>query len=123
MFPAAFTASLIASIAQIGVNQARVFRLEMLAKQARGPQPVPVPEEPRIEAVQSFEEPRKAEDAIRGDAVITGKVLGVLSKFLPVKRLTDEEYLERLETKRKQVDVRLKEIEEEQLAMFQNIQQ
>jgi hypothetical protein len=70
--------------------------------------------------MESFEDPAKPAGERRGDAPITGRLMGVLSHVLPVRRLSDEDYLASLEKKRGEVDRRIAEIDEEQLAMWTN---
>lgn len=118
LFPAAFTASLIAAGVQVAVNQARVTRLEMLAK--RDSQEVVAAEPmPQLLVREAFEDTKKPEGAKRGDAAISTRILGVLTNILPIRRLDNDEYLGMLERKRKEVDRRLAEIDKEQLDLFE----
>ncbi|KAL1412951.1 hypothetical protein Q8F55_000700 [Vanrija albida] len=127
LVPAAFTAGLIATLLQFSVNSVRVARLEILAKRLEeGKVPVVVaePAEPAEPTIASsvppaFDNPLKEEGAQRGDAPITSRILGTLSGFLPVRKLTDDDYLATLERKRADVDKRLAEIDAEQLTMFE----
>ncbi|RXK41602.1 hypothetical protein M231_01101 [Tremella mesenterica] len=48
------------------------------------------------------------------------KILSSLSSFLPIRQLSNEAYLETLQRKRSEVDKRLKEIEEEELRIFES---
>ncbi|TXT13509.1 hypothetical protein VHUM_00876 [Vanrija humicola] len=120
LLPAAFTSALIATLLQFSVNSVRVARLEILAKRLEDAKareaPVPVAE------AEAFDNPLKEEGAQRGDAPITSRILGKLSSFLPVRKLTDEDYLATLERKRADVDKRLAEIDAEQLTMFERAQ-
>ncbi|BEI82431.1 hypothetical protein CcaverHIS002_0302990 [Cutaneotrichosporon cavernicola] len=123
LIPAAFTAGLLATVGQGLVNQSRVWRLELLAKRAREGLPEPAPAfEPAVEVMESFETPAKPDGERRGDAPITSRMMGVLSHILPVKKLSDEDYLAGLEKKRNDVDRRIAEIDAEQLAMWTNAQ-
>ena len=55
-------------------------------------------------------------------AQVPQKIMGALSAFLPVKKLSDEEYLAVLERKRREVDERLEEIQKEELKIFESSQ-
>lgn len=46
-----------------------------------------------------------------------------LSTFLPVRKLSDDDYLALLNKKKDEVDRRLKEIEQEEWRIFQSAQQ
>ncbi|GMK58246.1 hypothetical protein CspeluHIS016_0502780 [Cutaneotrichosporon spelunceum] len=125
LIPAAFTAALLATAGQGLVNQTRVWRLELLARRAREAQPTQVPTsapEPTVDVMESFEAPAKPDGQRRGDAPLTSRMMGVLSHILPVKKLSDEEYLTGLEKKRDDVNRRIAEIDAEQLAMWTNSQ-
>ncbi|CAK9783476.1 hypothetical protein CC85DRAFT_329651 [Cutaneotrichosporon oleaginosum] len=121
LLPAAFTTALLATVGQGLVNQTRVWRLEVLAKRVREGAEARADERP-VDVMVAFEEPAKPAGERRGDAPITGRVMSVLSHILPVKRLSDEDYLASLEKKRAEVDRRIAEIDSEQLAMWTNAQ-
>lgn len=112
----------------------RVARLEILAKRLEeskaGQVPVAAADAKPVEATTpevpiaallppAFDNPLKEEGAQRGDAPLTARVLSSLSSFLPVRKLTDDDYLATLERKRADVDKRLAEIDAEQLTMFE----
>ncbi|KAK8858517.1 hypothetical protein IAR55_002744 [Kwoniella newhampshirensis] len=136
------TSTLIGSILQLSTNQLRVFRLEYLAKQ-----PQPRRETRSISSLAGspsssldgsttnieFEkyDPSLStnfnENLLKSSSTtinpnqtpsLPEKMMSGLSKFLPVRKLSNEEYLEQLEKKRADVDKRLKEIEDEEKRMY-----
>ncbi|WWD18406.1 hypothetical protein CI109_102856 [Kwoniella shandongensis] len=132
------TSSLIGSILQLSANQLRVFRLEYLAKQSQS-QPISsqapasatglIPEtaagiyDPSL--ITNFNEhslksntPTPTKENPQTPS-LPEKMMKGLSKFLPVRKLTDDEYLEQLQKKRDDVDKRLREIEDEEKRMYE----
>ena len=53
-----------------------------------------------------------------GEKSLPGRILGTLSTFLPIQKLSDEEYLSALMKKRAEVDKRLAEIESEEKRIY-----
>nr|XP_019045730.1 hypothetical protein I302_06121 [Kwoniella bestiolae CBS 10118]OCF24660.1 hypothetical protein I302_06121 [Kwoniella bestiolae CBS 10118] len=135
---AGITSSLIASILQISINQARVIRLKTLAKQSTPSLPQSASmDDPSATTIlpgkddqvhsqisQSFEQPLKPplpttiQEAESQKPTFPEKMMNSLTKFLPVRKLTNEEYVETLEKKRMEVDKRLREIDDEEKRMY-----
>ncbi|WVR06280.1 hypothetical protein IAU60_003310 [Kwoniella sp. DSM 27419] len=136
---AAFTSALIASVLQLSANQLRVFRLKALAKRAPDDPPststlsggIPTPDDLQYAQItptpstdssilQSFEDPLKTSNPLTNASPpsLPERMMGSLSKVLPVRKLTNNEYLETLEKKRAEVDRRLKEIDDEEKRMY-----
>ncbi|OCF42023.1 hypothetical protein I317_04109 [Kwoniella heveanensis CBS 569] len=82
---------------------------------------------------QSFEDPLKAHDPLHNPSPnstaqqthsasaspsFPERMMTSLSKFLPVRKLSDDEYIATLEKKRADVDKRLKEIDDEEKRMY-----
>ncbi|KAK4684708.1 hypothetical protein P7C73_g5463, partial [Tremellales sp. Uapishka_1] len=123
--PRAFlTSSLLASLLQFSMNQLRVIRLELLA--SRNPPPVPLdpprstPDLTTAKAmVTSMERPQKTiPTTAEAQVSLPGRIMNALSHFLPVNKLSDQEYLEVLEKNKAKVARKLQQIEEEELAIF-----
>jgi hypothetical protein len=117
------TTSAIATILQLSVNSLRVARLRYLAN---APLATPaVMSDPSAEPdtstqiIQSLQHPRKDPDKLAGEKSLQARVLNTLGTFLPVRKLTDEEYLATLEKRRFQIGARLKEIEREEIRIFE----
>ncbi|WVO19168.1 uncharacterized protein IAS62_000446 [Cryptococcus decagattii] len=118
---AAFTSALITSALQLSANQLRVIRLNYLAKN-----------QTRISSLDtvapSEQEPTAAFDALKSSIPspeptsppsLSERIMSSLTKVLPVRKLSNEEYLATLEKKRAEVDKRLKEIAEEEMRMYE----
>jgi hypothetical protein len=123
--PAAFTSALVASIAQFAVNEVRVQRLKLLERQARKSAPAPavgyegdLPALPSSVA-EALEDNVKAPGAKRGDSPLTQRVLDKLTAVLPIQRISDDDFVATMEKRKSAIDKRLKEIDQEQLALFE----
>ncbi|ODN95269.1 hypothetical protein L198_04659 [Cryptococcus wingfieldii CBS 7118] len=122
---AAFTSGLITSTLQLGVNQFRVMRLNYLAGESSPspagstppstPPPVSLPPTPTFDTLKSdLPIPQPADKPSLPERMMTS-----LSTFLPVRKLTNQEYLETLEKKKEGVETRLKEIADEEVRMYE----
>jgi hypothetical protein len=126
MLRAGLTCALIASSLQLLVNQTRVLRLDLLARQDGRPLTTPNdsgrPEEKSTseQVRDSLRNPsRNPEGDKLGDKSLPGRILTTLSTFLPIQKLSDQEYLEALQRKRGEVDTRLAEIEREEGRIYE----
>ncbi|ADV21777.1 hypothetical protein I305_01820 [Cryptococcus gattii E566] len=118
---AAFTSALITSALQLSANQLRVMRLNYLAKNQTGIS--------SLDTVAPSEQvPTATFDALKSSIPspeptsppsLPERMMSSLIKVLPVRKLTNEEYLATLEKKRAEVDKRLKEIAEEEMRMYE----
>ncbi|WVQ65863.1 uncharacterized protein L199_004041 [Kwoniella botswanensis] len=138
---AGITSSLIASILQLSINQARVIRLKTLAKRqststiTSPPSPQKTLEgsfndqnQSQSQITQSFEQPLKnpipntdiklESQKHESNVTFPERMMNSLTKFLPVRKLTNEEYVQTLEKKRMEVDKMLREIDEEEKRMY-----
>ncbi|WVQ72869.1 hypothetical protein IAR50_002430 [Cryptococcus sp. DSM 104548] len=122
---AAFTSGLITSTLQYGVNEFRVMRLNYLAGESSPPSleaappstPTPMSSTPALafETLKSdLPIPQSSDKPSLPERMMTS-----LSTFLPVRKLTNEEYLETLEKKKEGVEKRLKEIADEEVRMYE----
>ncbi|OWZ57632.1 hypothetical protein C349_03070 [Cryptococcus neoformans var. grubii Br795] len=116
---AAFTSALITSALQASANQLRVMRLSYLAKsQAKMSS---------LDTAPSEHEPTAKFDALKSSTPapdptspsLPERMMSSFTKILPVRKLSNEEYLATLEKKRADVDKRLKEIAEEEMRMYE----
>lgn len=116
---AAFTSALITSALQASANQLRVMRLSYLAKsQAKMSS---------LDTAPSEHEPTATFDALKSSTPapdptspsLPERMMSSFTKILPVRKLSNEEYLATLEKKRADVDKRLKEIAEEEMRMYE----
>ena len=153
-----------ATILQLGVNQVRVLRIQLLANRNNAPSdpntavqtqdslggvipssstaPIsgklsshfsdspalpsshpdtatPPTSAPTPTLRQSFENPTTQLTIEQQTTSLPGRLLRGMSTILPVQRLSDDEYLELLERKRREVDKRLGEIEAEEMRIFE----
>ncbi|WWC88753.1 uncharacterized protein L201_003666 [Kwoniella dendrophila CBS 6074] len=151
---AGITSSLIASILQLSVNQARVIRLKTLAKQtlsldsqsqledvstqpmqstqtsSSNSSPLDDPIEPKSDMqsqiTQSFESPIKSsnydqnilQNTLNEKPSFPEKMMNSLTKILPVRKLSNDEYIQTLEKKKQDIEKRLKEIDDEEERMY-----
>lgn len=133
---AGLTAGVVTALLQLTVNQFRIVRLQLLARRsqpaAESDTPSTVLPLPSSLSTQSGFDvglraslenpgvlpPTPAEES----QTLPGKMIRGLSTFLPVRKLSDEDYLALLVKKRNEVDRRLKEIEEEEWRIFQSAQ-
>lgn len=117
---AALTSALITSALQASANQLRVMRLSYLAKnQAKMSS---------LDTAPSEHEPTATFDALKSSTPapdptsppsLPERMMSSFTKILPVRKLSNEEYLATLEKKRADVDKRLKEIAEEEMRMYE----
>jgi len=124
--PAAITSALIATLGQLAVNEVRAQRLEMLARKAKAAQSTQPASElaadelPDLPSVSdALSDTAKPAGAKRGDSPLTQRMLEKLTAGLPIKKITDEEYLATMEKRKRDIAKRLKEIDREQLALFE----
>jgi hypothetical protein len=68
---------------------------------------------------ESFENPLTRPTREQEAKSLPGKLLRGISTILPVQRLTDDEYLALMERKRREVDKRLREIDAEEIRIFE----
>jgi hypothetical protein len=131
VIPAAITTGLIAVAGQFVVNQVRIGRLRLLARRvgdmdgtAPTISPIPVTgaggdaagaaKEGMVSTIEALDNPTAPTTA----GSLPGRIMQAMSHALPIRQLSDKEYLETLEKKRRDVDKRLKQIEEEELNLY-----
>lgn len=119
--PAGVTSALIALGGQFMVNEVRIGRLRLLARRV-GDMDETAPKAPAgqeekgmISTIEAMENPTAATTT----ESLPGKIMAGLSHFLPVRKLSDDEYLATLEKKRAELDKRLKAIEEEEVKLYE----
>jgi hypothetical protein len=123
--PAAITTGLIALAGQFVVNQVRIGRLRLLARRVGdmdGTSPhIPVQAggmanegEEMVSTIEALDNPTAATTA----GSLPGRIMKGLSHALPIRQLSDEEYLATLEKKRRDVNKRVAQIEEEELKLY-----
>lgn len=127
---AGITAGIITTLLQFTVNQARVIRLDILASQNPQPQSTtPVDFSPALSVSQSpehsFPKPTGISHSFENSTKskqdqdsLPSKIMNAMSAFTPVRKLSDEEYLEVLQKKRGEIATRLREIEEEEVDLY-----
>ncbi|KDQ12249.1 hypothetical protein BOTBODRAFT_419197 [Botryobasidium botryosum FD-172 SS1] len=97
LVPGIVTASLICTLIQYASNELSLARIKLVSKQqaqqVQAPQVVPAPLLSRDPAPSSSQ-----------------KIMDVLSHVAPIRRLSDEEYLQMMEKKKIEVDKRLHEV-------------
>ncbi|WWC62479.1 uncharacterized protein I303_105075 [Kwoniella dejecticola CBS 10117] len=81
------------------------------------------PGDTQSQITKSFEDPLKPPEEMIAKSNMEKPsfpetMMNSLTKFLPVRKLTNEEYIQTLEKKRADVDKRLKEIDEEEKRMY-----
>jgi hypothetical protein len=131
VIPAAITTGLIALAGQAVVNQVRVGRLKLLARRV-GDMDGTAPryigyigksgsgegEEGQgemVSTIDALDDPTAPTTA----ASLPGRIMKGLSHALPIRQLSDEEYLATLEKKKRDVAKRLGEIEVEELRLYE----
>ncbi|WWC70683.1 uncharacterized protein I206_104634 [Kwoniella pini CBS 10737] len=137
---AGITSSLITSIIQLSINQIRIIRLKTLAKQSiqlenkdKDKNSIIFSKshkeynssfnESQSQIIKSFEDNlRPSDEEITKSNIekpsFPEKMMNSLTKFLPVRKLTNEEYIQTLEKKKDDINKRLKEIDEEEKRMY-----
>lgn len=132
VLPATVTSSLIALTGQWIVNEVRIGRLRLLARRvgdmdetagvisgngAHRGAPGSSPSEPDTppSVAGSLEHPTAP---TTGNS-LPGRIMQGMTRFLPVRKLSDDEYLATLEKKRADLDKRLSLIDEEELRLFE----
>ena len=121
MARAGLTCALITSSLQMIANQSRIIRLNLLAKREANPREQVETEEKSTseQMLDALRTPmRDAGGENLGEKSLPGRILGTLSTFLPIQKLSDEEYLSALMRKRAEVDKRLAEIENEEKRIY-----
>nr|ODO01048.1 hypothetical protein L204_01773 [Cryptococcus depauperatus CBS 7855] len=117
---AAFTSALITTALQFSVNQFRAWRLNYLADR-----PVASPLQESSPQVSAY--PSSSFEALKSDLpasqnlppALPERIMLNLSKFFPVRKLSNQEYLQTLEKKRTNINKRLREIEDEERRMYE----
>lgn len=107
-----------ATLAQLGVNQVAVWRLKMLQKRVLEGMPPLISPEPEPVRKEEFGAKRRPEDKT-GTSPLSQKILAVLEKIAPLDYIRNEDYLAQMEKRRADIDKRLKEIEAEELMLFE----
>lgn len=125
VIPAAITTGLIALTGQFIVNSVRIGRLRLLARRVGdmdGTAPSPAAiihgdegKEGKVSTIDALDNPTAPTTATS----LPGKIMKGLSHALPIRQLSDEEYLSTLEKKRRDLDKRLAQIEEEGLILYE----
>lgn len=125
-FGRGIAAAIVAASMQLIFNQSRIIRLNFLSRREKR-------RDTTVESsVGSSEEKSTTEqvkEAMRtptrnpkgeklGEKSLPGRILGTMSRFLPIQNLSDEEYLEALQKKRKEVNRKLAEIEDEEKRIY-----
>lgn len=103
-------------------------RLKMLARRA-GETPTPTPAAEGDSSINlpelsgtvadAMANPAKPAGARRGDAPLTQRVLDALTNVLPIRRISDDEFVATMEKRNGEIEKRLAEIEREQAALFE----
>ena len=136
VIPAGITAGAVAGLIQYAVNEVRVVRLQLLArgsrvegaKEVRSESPVPSDSPvgravtgekaggPALPTKTAFEEPMRHDTSAN---TLPARMMSGLSSFLPVRKLSDDEYASTLEKRRGEIDKRLKEIAVEEMRFYE----
>lgn len=139
MVPAAMTCALLATGGQLAVNEVRVARLKYLAHkegvelQSQGQEEKLTPAgstqdvwDRPLDLTQSMQQPTKTEEEKTkrmGDSALSSRILEYMAYIIPIKKISDEEYMEQLLKKRDVVNSKITNIELEQYEMFEREQQ
>ncbi|KAI9631944.1 uncharacterized protein MKK02DRAFT_21475 [Dioszegia hungarica] len=116
VIPAAITTGLIALAGQAVVNQVRVGRLKLLARRVGDMDgTAPQGQGEMVSTIDALDNPTAPTTA----ASLPGRIMKGLSHALPIRQLSDEEYLATLEKKKRDVAKRLGEIEVEELRLYE----
>lgn len=59
---------------------------------------------------------------VKGDETIPGRILGMMSYIAPIKKINQQEHLEKLRRQRELLDQRLRDIEAEEDRLFELVQ-
>lgn len=125
---AAFTAGLVTSLLQLSANQFRVIRLQLLARKskdealqsAEAVDKTPIPKSDFDMSLRgSLENSTTTAPVDQQAQTLPGKMIRALSTFLPVWKLSDDEYLALLLKKKGEVERKLVKIQEEELRIFE----
>lgn len=133
------TCALLATGGQFAVNEAKVLRLKYLARQegvdlkAQSEEDQLTPagstkdvwDQP-LELTASMQTPTKSEEEKKkrmGDSALSTRILEYMAYIVPVKKISNEEYLEQLMKKRDVVNHKISNIELEQYEMYEREQQ
>lgn len=132
------TAGAVTALLQLTVNQFRIVRLQLLARRNQATNDTEATLASALPEVSSSNRPESTFDVglraslenpgilpptpAEESQTLPGKLIRGLSTFLPVRKLSDEDYLALLVKKRNEVDKRLKEIEDEEWRIFQSAQ-
>ena len=123
---AGLTCAVITSSLQLVVNQTRITRVRYLArKEGSTSPPKPVDPSEAVEASTTaqirtaLENPVKGPDGeVLGEKSLPARIMSTMSTFLPIRKISDEEYLSALERRRQAMDERIAEIESEEGRMY-----
>jgi hypothetical protein len=128
------TAGLVTSLLQLSANQFRVIRLQILAKRSEAQSqadlettPFPIPNTDGTKTKPEFdmslrgslENPTTTAPLAQQPDTLPGQMIRGLSSFLPVRKLSDEDYLALMLRKKEDVERRLREIEQEEMRIFE----
>jgi hypothetical protein len=123
---AGLTAGLVTSLIQLSANQFRVIRLQLLARRSRDEAEAgsvdtpPVPKSDFDMSLRgSLENSTTTAPLEQQPQTLPGQMIRGLSTFLPVWKLSDEDYLALLLKKKGDVERRLTQIQEEELRIFE----
>lgn len=139
VLPAAATCALLATGGQFAVNEVKVARLKYLARkegvdlQAQGQEPKLTPAgstqdvwDRPLDLAQSMQAPTKTPEQQKqrmGDSALSSRILEYMAYVIPIKKISDDEYMEQLLKKRDVVNSKISNIELEQYQMFEREQQ
>lgn len=125
---AGFTAGIVTSLLQLTVNQFRVVRLHLLARHSAD-EPTPTPtlstdsqsdSKFDISLRSSLENPTLTAPTPEEESkTLPGRMIRGLATVLPVRKVSDDDYLALLIKKRNEVERRLKEIEQEEWRIYE----
>ena len=98
------------------VNQSRVWRVQYLASRPI----VPARDEREVGStiMDVFENPTRQVSASEADRSLPARMMRWLSAVLPVRKLSDTEYMTKLEEKRREIDEKLRVLETEEERLF-----
>jgi hypothetical protein len=121
---AGLTAGIVTSLLQLSANQFRVIRLQFLAKKSKTADTAAPATTPKsdfdMSLRSSLEHSTTTAPLEQQPDTLPGQMIRGLSTFLPVWKLSDEDYLALLLKKKGDVERRLKEIEGEEMRIFES---
>lgn len=129
------TCALLATGGQFAVNEVKVMRLKYLARkegvdlQSQGQEEKLTPAgstqdvwDRPLDLTVSMQTPRKTEEEQKkrmGDSALGSRILEYMAYVIPIKKISDDEYLQQLMKKRDLVNSKISNIELEQYDMYE----